>query len=59
MSHHLETATDLAPKLRSGEVASEDVVRDCFAQIEATDSAIQAWTYLDEDHALAQARVHH
>jgi Asp-tRNA(Asn)/Glu-tRNA(Gln) amidotransferase A subunit family amidase len=57
MSHHLETATDLAPKLRSGEVASEDVVRDCFAQIEATDSAIQAWTYLDEDHALAQARV--
>ena len=57
MSHHLETAIDLVPKIRAGEVTSEDLVRDCLTQIEATDGAIQAWAHLDEAHALEQARA--
>ena len=57
MSHHLETATDLVPKIRAGEVTSEALVRDCLNQIEATDGAIQAWAHLDETHALEQARA--
>ncbi|MBT4043999.1 MAG: amidase, partial [Rhodospirillaceae bacterium] len=57
MSHHLETASDLVPKIRAGEVTSEDLVRACLTQIEATDGAIHAWTHLDEAQAMDQARA--
>ncbi len=57
MAHHLETATDLAPKIRAGEATSEAVVKDCLTQIAETDSTIQAWIHLDEEHALAQAKA--
>ena len=56
MSLHLETASDLLARLRAGEISSEELVRDCLAQIEATDGAIRAWTHLDQDQALLQAR---
>ena len=57
MTLYLETATDLAPRLRAGDVNAEDLVRDCLDRIEATDGAIQAWSHLDAEHALAQARA--
>ncbi|NKB59644.1 MAG: amidase [Alphaproteobacteria bacterium] len=57
MSLHLETVTELAPKIRAGEVTSEDLVKDCLTQIDATDGAIHAWKHLDEAHALAQAKA--
>ena len=57
MSLHLETASALAPRLRSGEITSEGVVRDCLAQIEATDAGIQAWEHLDGEQAIASAQA--
>ncbi|MDA1100995.1 MAG: amidase [Proteobacteria bacterium] len=57
MSHHLETASVLVSKIRTGEITSEELVRDCLARIEATDDAIHAWAHLDEMQALDQARV--
>ncbi len=57
MSHHLETASELIPKLRAGEVSSEDLVRDCLAQIKTTDGAVHAWAHLDETQAMDQARA--
>lgn len=56
MTLHLETATDLIPKIRAGEVTSEELVKDCLNQIDATDGVVQAWVHLDEAQALAQAK---
>ena len=57
MSLYLESASDLIPKLRAGEISSEALVRDCLGRIEATDGVISAWAHLDEDLALAQAKA--
>jgi Asp-tRNA(Asn)/Glu-tRNA(Gln) amidotransferase A subunit family amidase len=57
MSLHLETASDLVPRIRAGEITSEDLVQDCLARMQATDGAIQAWAHLDETQALDQARA--
>ena len=55
MTHHLETATELAAKIKTGEITALALVRDCLARIAQTDGDIQAWQYLDEAHALEQA----
>ena len=56
MSLHLETASDLVPRIRAGEITSEDLIQDCLARIGATDGAIRAWMHLDRAQALDQAR---
>ena len=37
--------------------SSQDRVTECLARIEARESQIHAWAYLDPEHALAQARA--
>ena len=49
-------AAEAARRIRDGEITSEDLVGACLARIEETDEPIQAWTYLNPDHALEQAR---
>ncbi|MFP6746356.1 MAG: amidase [Alphaproteobacteria bacterium] len=56
MTHHLESATDLVAKIKTGELTSQALVRACLERIEQTDGAIRAWQHLDEDLALAQAK---
>ena len=43
--------------MRDGLLTSEDLVRDCLEQIGAAESVVQAWQFLDEEHAIAQARA--
>jgi Asp-tRNA(Asn)/Glu-tRNA(Gln) amidotransferase A subunit family amidase len=43
--------------MREGLLTSEELVGACLERIRATEPTVQAWTYLDEDHALAQARA--
>lgn len=52
----LLTACDLAPRLRTGELSVEALARSCLARIEARDPQVRAWTYVDGDRVLAQAR---
>lgn len=40
-----------------GHLSAEELVQDCLARIRELEPQVQAWTYLDEDHALAQART--
>src|SRR6185437_6859302 len=54
---NLLTALDAAERLRMGAVTSEALVEACLARIEARDAAIGAWTYVDRDLAIAQARA--
>ena len=51
------SASDTARMIREGIVSSEQVVRACLEQVEKREPDVQAWTFLDPDHALSQARA--
>ncbi len=50
------TASEAARKIRDGELTSEELVRSCLDRIEEVEDTVRAWSYLDPEHALAQAR---
>jgi Asp-tRNA(Asn)/Glu-tRNA(Gln) amidotransferase A subunit family amidase len=50
------TAADAARRIAVGEIRSIDLVGACLERIDEIDENIQAWTYLNRDHALDQAR---
>ena len=50
-------ACEAARLIRSGALTSEELVRDCLARIRELEPRVQAWAFLDEEHALAQARA--
>jgi Asp-tRNA(Asn)/Glu-tRNA(Gln) amidotransferase A subunit family amidase len=52
-----KSAVDLAQLMREGLVSSEDLVGACLERIRQVEPSVQAWTFLDEEHALAQARA--
>jgi Asp-tRNA(Asn)/Glu-tRNA(Gln) amidotransferase A subunit family amidase len=51
------SASDAARAVASGVLSAEQLVEACLARIREVDPAVQAWQYLDEQHALAQARA--
>ncbi len=50
-------AVAVAQRLRAGELSSEELVQACLERIEAAEPEVQAWAYLDPEHALEQARA--
>src|SRR5580765_5754452 len=54
---HLLSATEGARLIRDGIISSEQFVEACLARIREIDPQVQAWAFLDPDHALAQARA--
>ncbi|HYV66437.1 MAG TPA: amidase family protein, partial [Myxococcales bacterium] len=51
------SAAEVAQAIREGALTSEEVVRACLLRIREMEPRVQAWAFLDEDHALAQARA--
>jgi len=51
------SATDAARAVAEGAVSSEQLVDACLARIRAAEPDVQAWQFLDPEHALAQARA--
>ena len=51
------SASEIARRVAGGEITAEAVVTDCLARIEARESTVHAWAYLDADLALGQARA--
>jgi len=51
------SATDAARMIREGTRSSEDLVGACLERIRELEPKVQAWTFLDEEHALDQARA--
>ncbi|HEX7006951.1 MAG TPA: amidase family protein, partial [Alphaproteobacteria bacterium] len=49
-------AADLAAAIRDGRLTAEQIVRACLARIAELEPTVQAWVYLDTEHALDQAR---
>jgi Asp-tRNA(Asn)/Glu-tRNA(Gln) amidotransferase A subunit family amidase len=51
------SAADAALEIAEGRLTSEELVQACLERIRALEPKVQAWTFLDEEHALAQARA--
>jgi Asp-tRNA(Asn)/Glu-tRNA(Gln) amidotransferase A subunit family amidase len=50
-------AAEAARRIREGLLSSEELVQACLEQIRFAEDKVQAWTFLDEDLALSQARA--
>lgn len=51
------TASEAARRMQEGRLTSEELVQACLERIRAVEPTVQAWQYLDEEHALGQARA--
>jgi Asp-tRNA(Asn)/Glu-tRNA(Gln) amidotransferase A subunit family amidase len=49
-------ATTASVAIRGGEISSEQLVKACLDRISAIEGRVQAWSFLDPEHALRQAR---
>ena len=49
--------TEAAEHIRDGRIKSVELVRDCLARIDQVDADVQAWAFLDRDHAMRQAEA--
>ena len=54
---HALSAVDAARVIGEGVISSEQYVAACLARVRETDARIEAWAFLDPDHALEQARA--
>jgi Asp-tRNA(Asn)/Glu-tRNA(Gln) amidotransferase A subunit family amidase len=50
-------AVEAARRIREGMLTSEELVQACLERIREVEPTVKAWTFLDESHALAQARM--
>ncbi len=51
------SATDAARAIHEGSISAEQLVEACLARIRDAEPEVQAWQFLDPEHALAQARA--
>ena len=51
------SAVEAAQRIRDGLLTSEELVESCLARIRQVEPTVHAWTFLDEKHALEQARA--
>jgi Asp-tRNA(Asn)/Glu-tRNA(Gln) amidotransferase A subunit family amidase len=49
-------AAEAAGALAEGRISSEELVQACLTRIKIDEERVQAWTFLDPEHALRQAR---
>ena len=53
----LLSASDAAKAIAEGKITSVELVRACLAHIEKVEPNVQAWTFLDPEYVLSQARA--
>ena len=51
------SAADAARAIRDGAISSEQLVEACLARVREVEEKVQAWQFLDPEHALGQARA--
>jgi Asp-tRNA(Asn)/Glu-tRNA(Gln) amidotransferase A subunit family amidase len=49
--------TEAAAEIREGRASSAELVEACLRRIEEVEGKVQAWAFLDRDHALRQAEA--
>ncbi|MDF3073741.1 MAG: glutamyl-tRNA amidotransferase [Alphaproteobacteria bacterium] len=55
MAAHELSLAQAALEIREGRLSAAELAQACFDRIEAVDGEVQAWTFLDRQHVLAQA----
>src|SRR5215472_14947196 len=53
----LLSAAEAAGRIKKGLLTSEELTGACLERIRQVEPVVQAWQFLDEAHALAQARA--
>jgi Asp-tRNA(Asn)/Glu-tRNA(Gln) amidotransferase A subunit family amidase len=48
---------DAAADIREGRITSAELIGDCLKRVEEVEPAVQAWAFLDRDHAVRQAQA--
>jgi Asp-tRNA(Asn)/Glu-tRNA(Gln) amidotransferase A subunit family amidase len=48
---------EAAAGIREGRITSVELVRDCLQRIAEVDGQVQAWAFLDREHAIRQAKA--
>ncbi|HYC48687.1 MAG TPA: amidase [Burkholderiales bacterium] len=51
------SASEAARAIREGSISAVDLAEACLARVREVDAQVQAWTFLDPEHVLAQARA--
>jgi Asp-tRNA(Asn)/Glu-tRNA(Gln) amidotransferase A subunit family amidase len=51
------TLAQAAADIREGRITSAELVADCLKRIDQVDAEVQAWAFLDRDHAISQAEA--
>ncbi len=51
------SATEAAHRIREGRLTSQELVESCLERVRQVEDTVKAWTFLDEKHALEQARA--
>lgn len=51
------TASESAQRIAQGRLTAEELVSACLERIRQVEPTVQAWQFLDEEHALSQARA--
>ena len=54
---HAVSAREGARLVREGAISAEELVSACLERIAEVDGRVEAWAFLDPEHALAQARA--
>jgi Asp-tRNA(Asn)/Glu-tRNA(Gln) amidotransferase A subunit family amidase len=54
---HRLSAADAARAIGDGAITSERLIEACLARVREIDGDVQAWAFLDPEHALVQARA--
>jgi Asp-tRNA(Asn)/Glu-tRNA(Gln) amidotransferase A subunit family amidase len=49
--------TEAAAAIREGRITSVELVSDCLKRVDEVEGKVQAWAFLDRDHALRQAET--
>ena len=57
MSLSALSLVDAATGIREGRITSAELVEACLARIDEVDAKIEAWAFLDREHALRQAKA--
>lgn len=51
------SAVDAARAIQDGAISAEELMESCLARVREVDGNVQAWAYLDPEHALGRARA--
>jgi Asp-tRNA(Asn)/Glu-tRNA(Gln) amidotransferase A subunit family amidase len=50
------TAAEVSRRLRCGDITAEQLARACLARIASREADVRAWSYIDPDAVIRQAR---